>query len=942
MKNFLSAGAFFITIVGLMGMVVPILAQGVSLGQSRSDLDWLEFETPFVRIIYPQGRQKDAEKIAGFLESYSSVVGSHYGIDKPAQFPLILRPGLALPNGFVTLGPRRSEWFAHETFSPFIGGLNFYQALAIHEYRHIIQYDYNYRSNNRFGYYFFGEFGWSVLSAIGLPSWFFEGDAVYAETFYTDAGRGRSPRFLARLKALVLTNQIPSYDEFVGGSYKTFLPNHYTYGFALVTRARRLYGDDFWAKVVDDVATFSLSPYRIYSAIERASGVSFKTFYEDTFRDLKKQWQASGDQLEVSEETYERQLFPFFDNARAYLLKRGLNQFWGLYQNGVSQALAEFPINPDLSKVDLKADQFVYTQFLPDVRYQFQGYSDLFLYDLKTSETKKITDKQRIFHPSLSPSGRLIAATRKDDRGDWSVVFYNKSGVRVSKVGFKKFTPMELAWKNENELYILGQDELGYKTLQLFSRSDRSKKLILEKTRNNIFSLRFSQGLLSFEADWQGRVQAFTLEESQENSFLVKVCSQAIIAAYTPVVHSGKIHFTQEKDQGQRLASNDLGNCRAISSRDLLGPDRLSTSSPSDSFVPVNSKVAAPLLRSSSMTEVKPNGQFFSGLSPHSWSFLGGNGYQIGLTGNNLLGSFGYNANVGINSSESKPFSNVAFTYAGYFPVLGARASYEERNTETFSGGPKEQWNEFESSASVTLPLTLVQNFYTHNLQFTLLGGLINIGDRRGVSPYEVNDEKLKLYGSQMQWRFQKAKTFQQIIPKFGIQMQLSYRKAESEKRESFGSEQFFGGLTVFMPAFMENDGLKLQFKREKQSTGIFNYRHSAFDDNPGQYVFSRGFNYGYVDEYSKGSLDYVVPLLNPNWNLLNIHYLRRVYTSAFFDHTEFEILGLEGELQSFGAELVFETTLFRRLPIDWGIRLSNKVDSDQVVDFFLGTQLDF
>jgi hypothetical protein len=919
------------------------LAQGLSLQQSDSSVDWIEFETPFVKVIFPEGRKKDAQKIAGLIDSYSGVVGEDFKITKPQQFPLVLRPGLAVPNGFVTLGPRRSEWFANETFSPFIGGLNFYQALAIHEYRHIIQFDYNYRSFNKWGYYFFGEFGSSVLLATGLPSWFFEGDAVLAETFYTDAGRGRSPRFLARLKALVLTDQVPSYDEFIGGSYKTFLPNHYTYGFALVTRARRVYGEDFWAKVVDDVATFALSPYRIYSAIERASGVTFKTFYDDTFKELKQLWQAQGDELQRTTETYERQLFPFFDEGNHYLLKKELNSFWGIYKEKNDLALVELPIRPDLSKVDLKNGRVAYTQFLPDTRFQFKGYSDLFLYDLNKAEQFQLTTNERVYHPSFSPDGKTIAATLKDKEGNWSVVFYDLTGKRLGKVSFSDITPMEVTWKSNDEIYILGQDDLGYKSLDLFSRTNKKKRNIFNGTRNNIFSLRFSSGFLSFEADWKGRVEAFTLQEkSGKEKFSINKCSSSVIASYTPVVAGDRVFFTSEKDQGQRLNSRSLSSCRSVSSQDLLGVNRLSGSSPSDSFVPKNEKLFSPKVISSDTSEVKDSGQFFSGLSPHSWSFLGGNGYQVSLTGNNLLGSFGYNIATGFSSSESRPFSNLSLSYAGYFPLLQANASYRERNTETQTGGPKEQWNEFQTTGSVTLPFVWVNDFYSHSLQFTVFGGIINIGQRSGVNVYEVNNERLNLTGGVFSWQFQKAKTFQQIIPSYGMHLLASYRKADSKRRSTFGTEQFYGALKLFLPAFSVNDGFKFQIRGEKQTSGLFNYRHTAYDDEANQYVFSRGFNYGYVDQYTKASLDYVVPLLNPNWNLLNFHYLRRVYASVFFDHTDIEILGLEGELQSFGSEVVFETNIFRRLPLNWGIRYSSKINSDQVFDFFLGSQIDF
>src|SRR5690606_19528328 len=97
--------------------------------------------------------------ISNLVQYYSTRVGLDYGVQKPKQFPLIIRPEFAELNGFVTLMPRRSEWYTSATITPVIGALNFYQALSIHEYRHIVQYDYMKKSTNKFAYAIFGEFG---------------------------------------------------------------------------------------------------------------------------------------------------------------------------------------------------------------------------------------------------------------------------------------------------------------------------------------------------------------------------------------------------------------------------------------------------------------------------------------------------------------------------------------------------------------------------------------------------------------------------------------------------------------------------------------------------------------------------------------------------------------------------------------------------------------
>ena len=80
----------------------------------------------------------------------------------------------------------------------------------------------------------------------------------------------------------------------------------------------------------------------------------------------------------------------------------------------------------------------------------------------------------------------------------------------------------------------------------------------------------------------------------------------------------------------------------------------------------------------------------------------------------------------------------------------------------------------------------------------------------------------------------------------------------------------------------------------------------------------------------------------NADLNFWDYHYLRRLRLNLFYDRTDYEVVGFKDDLQSFGAEFGFDATWFRRFPLAYGVRYSYKVDSDQVWDFFLGTNLTF
>lgn len=265
-------------------------AQQTGLDQSSPGLDWQVIGNDFVDVIYPAEAKAQAVYMANLFEHYSQVVGVSYGIEKPKKITLVYRIERAEPNGFVTLAPRRTEFYSSSTFSPIIGSLDWTQILSIHEYRHVNQFDYFNRNTVRFFDYAMGGVGILLAHFFSLHSWYMEGDAVWSETKYTDGGRGRSPRFMARLKAILLKGEIPTYDQFVNGTYRDALVNQYVYGFILIANGYKKFGADFWPKVVEKTTVFP-HPYRFSSSFQAVSGQSFAAFYQETFEELRKSFQ---------------------------------------------------------------------------------------------------------------------------------------------------------------------------------------------------------------------------------------------------------------------------------------------------------------------------------------------------------------------------------------------------------------------------------------------------------------------------------------------------------------------------------------------------------------------------------------------------------------------------------------------------------------------------
>jgi len=149
----------------------------------------------------------------------------------------------------VGMGPYRSEFFLTPVFNNFQeGSIGWADQLAVHEYRHVQQFN-NFRQGiSKTMKFLFGEDGYTLAVNAAIPEWFYEGDAVYQETAVTGQGRGRLPLFMNVFPALWQSGKKYTWMKLRNGSFKDYVPNHYYLGYLLVNYGREKYGPEFWTK----------------------------------------------------------------------------------------------------------------------------------------------------------------------------------------------------------------------------------------------------------------------------------------------------------------------------------------------------------------------------------------------------------------------------------------------------------------------------------------------------------------------------------------------------------------------------------------------------------------------------------------------------------------------------------------------------------------------
>lgn len=938
MKKYFSllATIFFATLVQ---------AQVFDTAQSLPNHSWQTISNEFVKVIYPEVMKNEAVYIANLIEHYSKYVGKTYGIEKPEKLSLILRPDNSDPNGFVTLAPRRSEWYASTMFTPYVGSTDWFQVLSIHEYRHVMQYDHYNRRTVKFLYYIMGDGGRSLATFLALPSWYNEGDAVWAETKYTDAGRGRSPRFLARLKALVLRDQIPTYDQFLNGSYSTELPNQYVYGYALISYATQKFGENIWQKITDDVALFP-NPFRLYTSFENITGQSFESFYNETMNDLKSKWSKDAP-LSLKTEEFRDQISATQINDTVYYVERTLDSLPSIVveKSGQRKTLAKLPFIKEISWIQFGKTKAVYTEFNSNPRFDFAGSSDIIIVDLQSGKTKRLTEHRRFYNPSFNLSQNKILATEFTIDQKWVLVELDLNGKVLQQVGIPNHKVVQGVYLDDKNAVAILNGQTGLKSLVTVNlQTHQVTQTLLAPSHNllNAISVDAKKNIL-FEAQYKGATDIFALN----SSFALFRCTNSKIAAFTPTSDGQHLFYSDSDVNGAIYKKINLSECKSFSNSELINFNYLGDN-PSDNYnkFPLQSFPEQDQLFTKNLANYKAEeyGDFVQQLLiPHTWGLLLGRGFSLGLQTDNYLRTLSFAALTGSDSEEGTNFSAVELSLKKYYPLIGLKLENRQRevtNLETVS--TVKAWTENNALVSMIIPYRHNYNIYSTFASLSFEGGYTDTSNYK-LNKVDYSDSNY-FYKSSAQFSFawQQNPAPRSIMAPWLLSYSIRSDKAEKPKDSSLNSNRVLHQATLQTPSLFKHDGFTFNYSQQNQTGSNLAYRFAP-ESSAIDYVFSRGYTYKDVTVFKKTSANYFFPLIEPDLTLGGFYYLKRSYANLFFDSTVVDSSLVNSTLNSYGAELLLESKVFRILPLTFGVRVGQKdLDKKSFSEGFLATKLGF
>src|SRR5688500_17472053 len=260
------------------------------LGLLPPSIKWKQLVDDSLRIIYPQGEEATARRVASLMLKFASVDPiTTEGRYKPIS--VLLQPHTNISNAYVGLAPYVSEFYLQPNENPFsLGSLPWSDLLSVHEYRHVQQVNAANRGISHIVKMIFGELAFTGMYNLAIPNWYREGDAVYAETKWTLQGRGRLSNFTLPFRMKVLEGDEWNYYKVRNGSYKYYTPDHYSLGYLMVQYGNHLFGETTWDTIIQEAPQFKYLINPFSGPVHKRTGYRNKHLYHHAMDWYREKW----------------------------------------------------------------------------------------------------------------------------------------------------------------------------------------------------------------------------------------------------------------------------------------------------------------------------------------------------------------------------------------------------------------------------------------------------------------------------------------------------------------------------------------------------------------------------------------------------------------------------------------------------------------------------
>lgn len=904
--------------------------------QDPPDIEWKQIQTEHFQIIFPEEIGQEANRVANTLESFNKPLSKTLSVLHP-PIPILLSNRGAVSNGYVRLFPRMSEWFSVPATSKFSGTMEWYNLLALHEGRHMVQYASLNTENAYFAGLMFGDIGKLFYSNF-VPPWFYEGDAVLTETVLSKSGRGRMPYFDRDIRALLLDNIHYNYRKALFGSYKDYYPSHYQLGYLMTTHVRRNYDSSAWKNILHRTMTWPFSTHLLFpfsKSMKMVTNRNAKEIYRDTMDELSEIWQKQITNLELTPSEIispqKHKIRTNYNNpgenkkGEIFAIKCGPADQAEIVRITQDDAIPISPVSETMNRlgININGNKAVGTEIHVDKRWDKLSWANIVVYNLESGERKQITQNTRYYNPAISNCGNLIATVEfTETRKCYLVILNGNNGEIICKNQSPNLgTILFPSWAKSGKKIVFTSHKYNGKGLYVFNIDTGIFDIIRSESEEDILRPVFWKDYILYESPYSGIDNIYAVNSKSGKTFQI---TSKKLGAYNPTISYDDQYliFNNFTRLGMVVEKMKLD-------RTLWKPMNDIAVNPTEYFKPViEQEQGKSICKQDLISQKQYTVSDYSGLERysniHSWLLSSEiNEFGVNIISSNILNTMQYICSAGLNINEKTSHLGGSILYKALYPILtlqtsfGGRSNYKTADTTLVFGKnlPGDFWKETAVSLNARFPVFYkTAGIHRKRLTFSSEVEYINISEykqRKRLNSAVIEVKKPNKNGTALPISF--ALDFQTQTEGSARDLVLGAQKAYIKLSRVAGSQGIKGGQLYFkisrsLKAPFKHHGLILEYEYEYN-----NSRGYKFISN---IITPRGYIHYLHRHINKISAQYKFPVAYPDWDILGAMYLKRFYATFFsdwmkgagdFDKTYF----------STGVAFTFESAGFFEIPFN-------------------------
>ncbi|MDZ7717132.1 MAG: hypothetical protein U5J95_13065 [Balneolaceae bacterium] len=577
----------------------------------QNHISWYTIESEHFLIHFQKGNSRSAKLASRIAEEVYPHITKLYDVEPDSKVSIILKDRQDYSNGAAYFFDNQINIWLPALDTPLRGTHDWLRNVISHEFTHIVQLQASMKKNRKIPAIYFQWLSYEdarrpdvlygfpngVISypyaSINVPVWFAEGVAQYQRSGWTFDTWDSHRDML--LRTSILHDTYLNFEEMGTFSSKNSLEREkaYNQGFAFVIYLVENFGESVLADI--SKALSKAGVHTADEALEMATGISGQSLFEDWITERTKFYKdatqtISGGKLNSIENNGFFNFHPTYSpdgTSIAYLSNKGLDEsglslFIKSAKNSKAVAIlntgfknthphtyscgftgkpsiknvtSSFSLSPDGNNVVFARNK---------LNERGEHYNDLFVYNLKADEVKRLTKSQRLRDPSWSPDGSRIAAIQ-EYRGTKNLVLVDPEDGAIKKLtsyenGEQVYTP---AWHPNGQDIFFASSNQDTRRIQYFDLLKNEVSLFLEDTYTDFRDPHVGPNgeFLYYSADIDG---IFNIYKTPLNGNEKRKLSNVTGGAFMPNVNDdGEIIFAHYQKGGYKI--------------DFITPDNITT-----------------------------------------------------------------------------------------------------------------------------------------------------------------------------------------------------------------------------------------------------------------------------------------------------------------------------------------------------------------------------